>query len=73
LLLKTFLGGIETERSDFQSFDALKIAHQITLRKEGKPAMRIRVTEVAPAPPLSAKDFELKGHEWQRAFTAEER
>ena len=73
LLLKTFLGGAETERSDFEDFNGLKVARQIHLRKDGRLAMRIQVTEVAPAPSPSAKDFELKGHEWQRAFTAEER
>ena len=72
-LLKTYLTGVETEWSDFQGFDGLRIARRIDLRKDGKLAIRIRVIDVAPAGSVAANNFELKGHEWQRAFTAEER
>ena len=70
LLLKTFLTGIETDWSDFEDFGSFKVARQIDVRKDGKLAMRIRVAEVVPA---GTGPFKTEGHEWQRAFTAEER
>ncbi len=73
LLLKTYLGGVETDWSDFKDFSGFKVARQIDVRKDGRLGMRIRVTEVAPGASLPASNFEVKGHEWQRAFTAEER
>ena len=41
--------------------------------KDGNLGMRIRVIEVSPAGSIPAKTFEVKGHEWTRAFTAEAR
>ncbi len=72
-LLKTYLGGVETDWSDFEDFSGFRVARQIDVRKDGRLGMRIRVTEVAPVASLPASNFEVKGHEWQRAFTAEER
>jgi len=72
-LLKTYLKGVETKWSDFEDFGGSKVARQIDVSKNGMLAMRIQIIEVAPPGPTTAKDFELKGHEWQRAFTAEER
>lgn len=73
VLLKTYLMGVETDRSDFQDFDGIRVPRQIDVRKDGRLAISIRVTDLAPAGSVSADTFELKGHEWQRAFTAEER
>ena len=73
LLVKTYFDGIETERSEFEDFAGVKIAHRIDVLKEGNLGMRIRVTEVSPAGTIPAKTFEVKGHEWTRAFTAEVR
>ena len=73
LLLKTFLAGVETEWSDFKDFNGFRVAQQVDVRKEGKLAMRIQITDVNSPTAMSADNFELKGHEWQRAFTAEER
>lgn len=73
LLLKTFLSGIETDWSEFEEFSGLKIARQIDVRKDERLAMRIRIIEMMPATSPPSDNFELKGHEWQRAFTAEER
>lgn len=73
LLVKTYLNGIETERSDFGDFAGVKLAHRIDVLQDGKLAMRIRVTEVSVAGALPAKAFEVKGHEWTRAFNAEVR
>jgi hypothetical protein len=41
--------------------------------KDGKLGMRITIKEIAPSDSAAAKDFKLKGHEWQRAFTDEVR
>lgn len=73
LLVKTYFDGIETQRSEFEDFAAAKPARRIDVLKDGKLAMRIRVEDVTPAGTIPAKTFELKGHEWMRAFTAEVR
>ncbi len=73
LLVKTYFGGIETERSEFEDFAGVKIARLIDVRKDGNLGMRIRVTDTSLVGKIPAKAFELKGHEWTRAFTAEAR
>jgi hypothetical protein len=73
LLVKTYFTGLETQRFDFEEFAGVKIAHRIDVLKDGNLGLRIRVTEVSPAGAISAKTFEVKGHEWTRAFTAEVR
>jgi hypothetical protein len=72
-LIQTYIRGFEILPSNFESFDGVQVARQIDLMKEGKLAMRINVKDVGPATPDTLKEFKLKGHEWQRAFTAEER
>jgi hypothetical protein len=72
-LLKTYFNGIETQRSEFQEFAGVRIARRVDVLKDGKLAMKIRVTEISPAENVPATTFELKGHEWTRAFTAEMR
>jgi hypothetical protein len=69
LLLKTFLAGIETRRSAFEDFHGVKVAHRIDVLHEGRLAMRINVTDITPPSDVSAGIFEVKGHEWKRAFT----
>ena len=73
LLVKTYFDGIETQRLEFEDFAGVKTARRIDVLKDGKLAMRIRVTEVTSAGTIPAKAFEVKGHEWTRAFTAEVR
>jgi hypothetical protein len=51
----------------------VQVARQIDVLKDGKVGMRIAVSEIGRADSAAAKDFKLKGHEWQRAFTAEVR
>jgi TonB family protein len=72
-LVKTYNLGIETERSEFTDFAGVKVAQHIDVIKDGKVGMRIHVTELAPAGNVPTKMFEIKGHEWIRAFTAEAR
>ena len=71
LLMKTYFGGIETQRFECKDFAGVEIAHRIDVLKDGNLGMRIRVIEVSPAGSISTKSFEVKGHEWTRAFTAE--
>jgi hypothetical protein len=73
LLVKTYFDGIETQRLEFEDFAGVKAARRIDVLKNGKLAMRIRVTEMTSAGTIPAKTFEVKGHEWTRAFTAEVR
>jgi len=73
LLVKTYFDGIETLRSEFQEFAGVRTASHIDVLKDGKLAMRIRVLKVSPPDASSEKNFEIKGHEWSRAFTAEAR
>lgn len=72
-LIKTYFKGFEILPSDIQPFDGVQVAREVDLVKGGKLAMRIDVKEVGPANPDAVKGFKLKGHEWKRAFTAEER
>jgi hypothetical protein len=73
LLVKTYFSGIETQRSEFDDFAGVKIAHRIDVLKDGNLGVRVRVTGVSPAGAIPPKTFEVKGHEWTRAFTAEVR
>ena len=72
-LIKSYFKGFEILPSKVEPFNGIQVANQIDMVKDGKLAMRINVKEVGPANPEAMKDFKLKGHEWQRAFTAEER
>jgi TonB family protein len=72
-LIKSHFKGFEILPSKVEPFNGIQVANQIDMVKDGKLAMRINVKEVGPANPEAMKDFKLKGHEWQRAFTAEER
>ncbi|PYV59854.1 MAG: hypothetical protein DMG98_04645, partial [Acidobacteria bacterium] len=73
LLLKASIGALEIRRSKFEDFGGVKIARQIDVLKDGRLALPISITEVAPAGTVSPDTFKLNGHEWQRAFTDEVR
>jgi hypothetical protein len=72
-LLKTYGAGLETQRSDFQSFGDVQVAHEIRVLHDGALGMLIRVTQVTPAGVMPENTFKLSGHEWTRAFTDEVR
>ena len=72
-MIKTYVAGFEVLLSKQADYETVKVARQIDVLKDGQVGMRIVVNEVAPTDPAAAKDFKLKGHEWQRAFTAEVR
>lgn len=72
-LVKTFFAGIETRRFDLQDFAGVKLARRIDVLKNASLAMRIQIKDISPAASVPSKTFEVKGHEWTRAFTAEAR
>jgi len=72
-LLKTYLSGLETVWSKFEDFGGFKVARQMDVLNNGKLAARIQITEITQAGHVRDGFFVLKGHEWQRAFTSEER
>jgi hypothetical protein len=72
-LVKTYFRGIETRRIDFKDFGGVAIAHEIRVLHDNQLAMLIRVTEVSAAATIPENIFDLRGHEWKRAFTDEVR
>jgi len=72
-LLKTYFAGIETRRAEFEEFGGVYVPHTIRLLHNGTLGMLIKVTQVSAAGALSENTFELRGHEWKRAFTDEVR
>ncbi len=69
----SFYGGIETQRSDFQDFNGVKVAHQIDVLRDGMLGLRIRVIEVRSGVTAPEGMSVPKGHEWDRQFTDEVR
>jgi hypothetical protein len=72
-LLKSYTSGFEVRPAVQQDYGGVQVARRIDVLKDGKLAMQAVVKEIGPADVTAAKSFKLKGHEWQRAFTAEER
>jgi len=72
-LIKSYGGGLDTIPGDEQPYSGMNIARTIFVAKDGKVGMRVTVKEIAAPPSDAEKTIKLKGHEWQRAFTAEER
>lgn len=72
-LIKCYTAGLEVRPSNQVDYQNVQVARQIDVLKDGKLGMRITVKGIGPADLAVAKDFRLKGHEWQRAFTAEVR
>lgn len=72
-LLKTYSQGIETQRTDFNDFGGVAIAHEIRVLHDNRIGMVIRVTDVSAAATVPENIFDLRGHEWKRAFTDEMR
>lgn len=72
-LVKTFTSGFEILPSSVEPYGSVLVARRIDVVKDGKIGLRIVVKEIVPADPAAPKSFEISGHEWQRAFTAEVR
>ena len=72
-LVKTYFWGMATERSQFEDFNGMQIAHEIKVLRSGGVAMLIHVTDVSRAENISSNTFKVAKHEWTRAFTDEVR
>jgi hypothetical protein len=72
-LVKTYFRAVETRRINFKDFDGVAIAHEIRVLHDNQLGMLIRVTEVSPAATMPDDAFDVRGHEWKRAFTDEVR
>jgi hypothetical protein len=72
-LVKAFFRGNETRRFQFEEFGGVQIAHDIRVLHSDAIVMLIRVTDVSAAGTVPQDRFELRGHEWKRAFTDEMR
>jgi len=72
-LVKTYLRGIETRRTNFVPFAAFRVANEIQVLQHDALVLLIHVNQISPAGELPDSVFELKGHDWVRAFTAEMR
>lgn len=68
-LIKTYLEGLETRRSDFQEFAGMQVARTVSVYSGGGVALKLTVKEMVATPPVVAKQFEVNGHEWVRQFT----
>jgi hypothetical protein len=73
VLIKTFFAGLETRRSQLEEFGGVNIAYQIVVLHNGAPGIEIHVTGVSPVVNVPDGTFDLRGHEWKRAFTDEVR
>jgi hypothetical protein len=72
-LVQCYTAGLDIRPSSQEDYENVQVARQIDVLKDGKLGMRITVKDIGPADPAVTRDFKLKGHEWQRAFTAEVR
>jgi hypothetical protein len=72
-LLKAYFEGIETRRAEFEQFGGVYVARTIRVLHNSALGMLIKVTQVSAAGALPENAFELRGHEWKRAFTDEVR
>jgi hypothetical protein len=72
-LVKSYVNGLETRRTDFRDFNGMKVARRLEVRLTNAVGMRIQVTELGPAGPVDTHIFTIKRHVWVRASTAEER
>lgn len=68
-LLKTFFGGIETDRRDFKQFEGTQVPQQVLVFQGGQLALPIQITEMTNSVTPTSDEFDLKGHGWTRQFT----
>jgi hypothetical protein len=72
-LLKSFSSGLETQRSEFQDFNGIQIAHQVSVLENNAIAMMIEVSQVLSGLAGNSESFDLRGHKHTRALTDEVR
>lgn len=72
-LLKSYVSGLEVRPSEASPYAGVAMPRQIDVLSSSKLAMRLTVKDIQPVAATVSSNFTLKGHEWQRAFTAEAR
>jgi hypothetical protein len=72
-LLKSYYLGNEIRRLKFEDFSGVPIARRIEVLRGGELGMLIQVTDIASTGLSQDGTFEIRGHEWTRAFTDEAR
>ena|SRR5215469_779538 len=68
-LVKTYLRGVETRRSNFSPFAGFRFAQEIQVFQNKALVMLIKVNEVTSPGDLPDGLFEIKGHAEGTAFT----
>ncbi len=72
-LVRAYLSGFEVEFRSQRPFGGVLCARQIAVLKDGKVATILNVKDIVAVDSAPVGTFKVKGHEWNRAFTAEER
>jgi len=72
-VVKTHVRGLETRLTTFSDFDGGRVTRRVNVLTDGKPVMRVHVTELQRAGPVDTTMFLLPGNEWVRALTDEAR
>jgi len=72
-LVRSYTSNSEIHPSAVSPYEDVQMPRQIDVTSGGKLGMRFLVKDIQPADPALSKIVVLKGHEWQRAFTAETR
>jgi hypothetical protein len=72
-VVKTHVRGLETRLTTFSDFDGGRVTRRVNVLADGKPVMRVHVTELQRAGTVDAAMFLLPGYEWVRALTDEVR
>jgi hypothetical protein len=72
-LVKSYVQGYEVRPAKIEMFEGIGVPRQIDVLKDDKLAMQISVQQIGAPDADAAKHLALKGHEWERAFTAEVR
>lgn len=72
-LVKSYLVGSDVIEKNVEAYNGVAVAREIDALRDGKGVLVVKITEITSADPSQARTFKVKGHEWQRQFTAETR
>jgi hypothetical protein len=72
-VMKTYARGLETRLMAFSDFDGGRVTRRVNVLTDGKPVMRVQVTQLQRAGRMDDTMFVLQGHEAGRAFVDEVR
>jgi Gram-negative bacterial TonB protein C-terminal len=72
-VVKTYARGLETRLMAFSDFDGGRVTRRVNVLTDGKPVMRVQVTQLQRAGRVDSTMFALPGHELARALVDEVR